>query len=105
MDAPSVHTGARGQQDLDELEAVEARCEVERTVEIAAPLDQQINAASVDAELVPERRTEHVGFCDRAEQRATSLHLNVNQVEVRVKEAVQRACVTSTDRGGAAARA
>ena len=79
MDSPLVHPGAGGKQDLDKLDAVKARGEVERPVELAAPLDQQINARAVNAELVTQRRPEHVGLCDLAEQRAAGAHLDTHQ--------------------------
>jgi hypothetical protein len=54
VDSARVHLGAGGEQDLDELEAVEARRETERAVEVASALDQQINAGPVH----PERSAE-----------------------------------------------
>ena len=54
MDAARVDPGAGGEQNLDELNAVKARGQVERTVELAAAFDQQVDACPVDPELVAE---------------------------------------------------
>ena len=80
MDSPRVHPGAGGEQDLDKLDAVKARGEVERTVEVAAAFDQQIDARAVDAELVTQRGPEHVGLGDLAEQRPAGAHLDMHQL-------------------------
>ena len=68
----TVHARAGAEQDLDELDAVEARRAVERPIEVAAPFDEQLDAGSIDAELVAERRSEHVGLGDLAERAITS---------------------------------
>jgi hypothetical protein len=54
MDSPRVDPGASGQQNLDKFETVEARGEVERTIQVAAALDQQIDAGAIDAELMAQ---------------------------------------------------
>ena len=82
MDSPRIHPRTRGEQDLDQLEPVEARGEVERTVEVTAALDQQIDARAVEAEVVAQQAPEHVGLRDLAEQRAAGAHLDTHQLGV-----------------------
>ena len=79
MDSSRIHPGASGEQDLDKLDAVEARGEVERTIEVAAAFDQQIDARAVNAELVTQRAPEHVRFRYLAEQRASGPDLGMHQ--------------------------
>lgn len=85
MDPPIVDAGTGGEQDLDELHAIEARRQVERTVEVAPALDQQGHAGPVNAERVRQRCAEHVGLRDRAEQRASSAHFHAHQFGVGVE--------------------
>ncbi len=80
MDSPGVHPGAGRDQDLDELETVEAGGEVERIIKVAGTFDQQIDAGAVDAELVTQRGSEHVRLRDRAEQRASGPDLGMHQL-------------------------
>ena len=82
MDSPRIHPGAGSKQDLDKLETVEARGEVERTIQVAPAFDQQIDARAVDAELVTQRAPEHVGARDLTEQRAAAAYLDAHQLGV-----------------------
>ena len=87
VDPARVQPGAGGEQDLDELDAVEARREAERAVEIAAALDQQIDAGPVDPEGVTERGPEDVRLRNFAQQRASSADLDMHQLWLCLEEA------------------
>ncbi len=82
MDSPRVHPGARGKQNLDKFESVEARGEVERTIQVAAAFDQQIDAGAVDAERMAQRAPERVRFRYVAEERAAGADLDAQQLGV-----------------------
>ncbi|HWK28102.1 MAG TPA: hypothetical protein VNS09_16170 [Solirubrobacter sp.] len=87
VDARRIDARAGGQQDLDELEA---RGEVERTVEVAPSVDQHVDAFTIDAERVAEPRPEHVGLSDLAKQRLARADACADQVVVRVDDRSQR---------------
>ena len=103
MDSLRVDPGAGGEQDLDKVETVEARGEVERTVEVAAAFDQQIDAGAVDAELVTQRAPEHVRFRYLAEQRASGPNLGMHQPGVCVEQVLERAASPARIAASAAA--
>lgn len=66
VDPDTVQARAGPEQDLDEVDAVKARREVERPVEIAAALDEQVDAGPIDTELVGERACARSGIRTRA---------------------------------------
>ena len=77
-----IDASTRSQEDLDELNAVEACRQVERPVEFTARFDQHIDAFPVDAEHVSERGSNHIRLRDLAKQRPSGAHLDAHQVGV-----------------------
>ena len=98
VDPADVHARPGGEQDLDQLDAVEARRQVERAVELAAAFDQEVDAGAIHAERVPERRSEHIRLRDLAEQRPARSDLDVYERGLEVEQPLERSRIPRADR-------
>jgi hypothetical protein len=98
MDSTFVDSRAGGKQDLDQLDSVETRREVERAVEVAAAFDDEIDAPTVNTQLVAQRCSKDIRLRNLAQKRPSGPHLDMHQPRLGIEQAPQRRCVSRPER-------